>query len=62
MGARIGRIYRNINLENRVHREISKKKPTTAPHHPTTTATAAAEFPNGKCPLTVRGQRVYVIQ
>lgn len=61
MGARIARIFRNVNLENRVHREISKEKPITAPHHPATTATAA-EFPNGECPLTVRGQRVYVIQ
>lgn len=54
MGARIVRVFRNVNLENRAHREISRKKPIAAPHHPANTATAA-EFPNGKCPLTVRG-------
>ncbi|KAM7367543.1 hypothetical protein PAMP_013832 [Pampus punctatissimus] len=34
MGARVARMFRNINLENRVHREISKEKPRAAPRHP----------------------------
>ncbi|KAM7394971.1 hypothetical protein PAMA_006623 [Pampus argenteus] len=34
MGARVARMVRNINLENRVHREISKEKPRAAPRHP----------------------------
>ncbi|XP_034383573.1 NADH dehydrogenase [ubiquinone] 1 alpha subcomplex assembly factor 4 [Cyclopterus lumpus] len=33
MGARVVRMFRNFNLENRVHREISKDKPRTAPRH-----------------------------
>ncbi|XP_061563074.1 NADH dehydrogenase [ubiquinone] 1 alpha subcomplex assembly factor 4 [Cololabis saira] len=33
MGARIGRMVRNFNLENRTFREISKEKPTAAPRH-----------------------------
>ncbi|TNN85368.1 NADH dehydrogenase [ubiquinone] 1 alpha subcomplex assembly factor 4 [Liparis tanakae] len=33
MGARVARMFRNFNLENRVHREISKEKPRTAPRH-----------------------------
>ncbi|XP_051501486.1 NADH dehydrogenase [ubiquinone] 1 alpha subcomplex assembly factor 4-like [Myxocyprinus asiaticus] len=35
MGARVARIFRNFNLENRAHREISKSKPRAAPRHPT---------------------------
>lgn len=35
MGARITRVITNFNLENRVHREISKLKPRAAPRYPT---------------------------
>ncbi|GAA6218574.1 NADH dehydrogenase [ubiquinone] 1 alpha subcomplex assembly factor 4 [Lates japonicus] len=33
MGARVVRMFRNFNLENRVFREISKEKPRAAPRH-----------------------------
>uniref|UniRef100_A0A1A7Y2L8 NADH dehydrogenase [ubiquinone] 1 alpha subcomplex assembly factor 4 n=1 Tax=Iconisemion striatum TaxID=60296 RepID=A0A1A7Y2L8_9TELE len=33
MGARVGRMLRNFNLENRALREISKEKPMVAPRH-----------------------------
>ncbi|XP_020492352.1 NADH dehydrogenase [ubiquinone] 1 alpha subcomplex assembly factor 4 [Labrus bergylta] len=33
MGARVARMFRNFNLENRVYREISKEKPQAAPRH-----------------------------
>ncbi|XP_067098016.1 NADH dehydrogenase [ubiquinone] 1 alpha subcomplex assembly factor 4 [Osmerus mordax] len=33
MGARVTRMFRNFNLENRAHREISKEKPLAAPRH-----------------------------
>ncbi|XP_037305776.1 NADH dehydrogenase [ubiquinone] 1 alpha subcomplex assembly factor 4 [Pungitius pungitius] len=33
MGARVARMFRNFNLESRVHREISKEKPRAAPRH-----------------------------
>ncbi|KAK6490126.1 NADH dehydrogenase [Huso huso] len=36
MGARVSRVFRNFNLENRVHREIGKPKPSAAPRHPST--------------------------
>lgn len=36
MGARVGRMLRNFNLENRAHREIAKEKPRLAPRHPVT--------------------------
>lgn len=61
MGARIARVFRNFNLENRVHREISREKPISAPQHPVNTATSA-ELPNGECPLSVRGHGVFVVQ
>eukprot|EP00063_Salmo_salar_P024904 XP_013999739.1 PREDICTED: NADH dehydrogenase [ubiquinone] 1 alpha subcomplex assembly factor 4-like [Salmo salar] len=35
MGARVARLFRNFNLENRVHREIGKAKPEAAPRHQT---------------------------
>uniref|UniRef100_A0A8C5F409 NADH dehydrogenase [ubiquinone] 1 alpha subcomplex assembly factor 4 n=1 Tax=Gadus morhua TaxID=8049 RepID=A0A8C5F409_GADMO len=35
MGARVSRMFRNFNLENRVIREISKEKPLVAPRHKT---------------------------
>ncbi|XP_020775338.1 NADH dehydrogenase [ubiquinone] 1 alpha subcomplex assembly factor 4 [Boleophthalmus pectinirostris] len=38
MGARVARMFRNFNLENRVHREISRDKPRAAPRHPDTAA------------------------
>ncbi|XP_049446752.1 NADH dehydrogenase [ubiquinone] 1 alpha subcomplex assembly factor 4 isoform X2 [Epinephelus fuscoguttatus] len=35
MGARVARMFRNFNLENRVHRELSREKPRAAPRHET---------------------------
>ncbi|KAJ3607148.1 hypothetical protein NHX12_026662 [Muraenolepis orangiensis] len=35
MGARVARMFRNVNLENRAMREISKEKPVAAPRHKT---------------------------
>lgn len=48
MGARVARMFRNFNLENRVHREISRDKPRSAPKHavpavPAVPAETAAE-------------------
>jgi len=34
MGARVARMFRNVNLENRVMREISREKPAPAPRYP----------------------------
>uniref|UniRef100_A0A0K8RJA3 Putative nadh dehydrogenase n=1 Tax=Ixodes ricinus TaxID=34613 RepID=A0A0K8RJA3_IXORI len=36
MGAAVIRAIRNVNLENRAEREISKVKPSPAPRHPAT--------------------------
>ncbi|KAM8954268.1 NADH dehydrogenase [ubiquinone] 1 alpha subcomplex assembly factor 4 [Pelodytes ibericus] len=36
MGARITRVVKNFNLENRTHRLIGKDKPRAAPLHPST--------------------------
>lgn len=36
MGAAVARAIRNFNLENRAEREISKRKPSSAPRHPST--------------------------
>ncbi|XP_028253212.1 NADH dehydrogenase [ubiquinone] 1 alpha subcomplex assembly factor 4 [Parambassis ranga] len=33
MGARVVRMFRNFNLESRVHRELSREKPSAAPRH-----------------------------
>ncbi|XP_042359457.1 NADH dehydrogenase [ubiquinone] 1 alpha subcomplex assembly factor 4 [Plectropomus leopardus] len=41
MGARVARMFRNINLENRVHRELTKEKPRAAPRHETKLAPSA---------------------
>ncbi|XP_070782344.1 NADH dehydrogenase [ubiquinone] 1 alpha subcomplex assembly factor 4 isoform X1 [Enoplosus armatus] len=41
MGARVARMFRNFNLENRVHREISKEKPLAAPRHAVSVPPAA---------------------
>lgn len=54
MGARVARIFRNFNLENRVHRELSREKPVTAPRHPVNTA-ASADVADGECPLSGPG-------
>ncbi|KAI1897426.1 hypothetical protein AGOR_G00083170 [Albula goreensis] len=35
MGARVTRVFKNFNLENRAHREIGKAKPFAAPRYPT---------------------------
>jgi len=55
MGARVVRMFRNFNLENRVHREISKEKPRTAPRHevrlPPSVGSSEGERP--KPPLTL---------
>uniref|UniRef100_A0A3Q3WW02 NADH dehydrogenase [ubiquinone] 1 alpha subcomplex assembly factor 4 n=1 Tax=Mola mola TaxID=94237 RepID=A0A3Q3WW02_MOLML len=65
MGARVARLFRNINLENRVHREISKEKPRSAPRHvinvPPVAGMEAADSINQKNdPLLTRLQSVYV--
>ncbi|EDL05532.1 RIKEN cDNA 1110007M04, isoform CRA_b [Mus musculus] len=36
MGARVTRALRNFNVEKRAEREISKRKPSMAPKHPST--------------------------
>ncbi|XP_008703248.2 NADH dehydrogenase [ubiquinone] 1 alpha subcomplex assembly factor 4 [Ursus maritimus] len=36
MGASVSRAIRNVNLESRAEREISKMKPSPAPRHPST--------------------------
>ncbi|XP_043962295.1 NADH dehydrogenase [ubiquinone] 1 alpha subcomplex assembly factor 4 [Gambusia affinis] len=41
MGARLARIFRNFNVEDRALREISKKKPRSAPRHATTATPSA---------------------
>jgi len=35
MGARVARMFKNFNLENRALKEISKEKPAVAPRYPT---------------------------
>ncbi|KAM8810188.1 NADH dehydrogenase [ubiquinone] 1 alpha subcomplex assembly factor 4 [Eudromia elegans] len=45
MGARVTRVFRTFNVENRACREISKEKPTPAPRHPTTRLDALAGRP-----------------
>uniref|UniRef100_A0A096M2T5 NADH dehydrogenase [ubiquinone] 1 alpha subcomplex assembly factor 4 n=1 Tax=Poecilia formosa TaxID=48698 RepID=A0A096M2T5_POEFO len=41
MGARLARMFRNYNVENRALREISKEKPRSAPRHATTATPSA---------------------
>ncbi|KAM4713672.1 NADH dehydrogenase [ubiquinone] 1 alpha subcomplex assembly factor 4 [Anableps anableps] len=41
MGARLARMFRNFNVENRALREISKEKPRAAPRHATGAAPPA---------------------
>ncbi|XP_037100010.1 NADH dehydrogenase [ubiquinone] 1 alpha subcomplex assembly factor 4 [Syngnathus acus] len=69
MGARVVRMFRNFNLENRVVREISKEKPRSAPRHkltpPTTTDPGEAEISSGAVhqkndPLLLNLKSVYV--
>lgn len=55
MGARVGRMIRNFNLENRAFREISKQKPTAAPRHAAVEATPPATS-DGECPDTPVGE------
>ncbi|XP_076021902.1 NADH dehydrogenase [ubiquinone] 1 alpha subcomplex assembly factor 4 [Genypterus blacodes] len=45
MGARVARLVRNFNLENRVHRELSRQKPSAAPRHTAPGLTAPAAEP-----------------
>ncbi|XP_029352573.1 NADH dehydrogenase [ubiquinone] 1 alpha subcomplex assembly factor 4 isoform X2 [Echeneis naucrates] len=47
MGARVVRMMRNFNLENRVFREISREKPQPAPRHATEAPAAAASSEAG---------------
>ncbi|KAG7461418.1 NADH dehydrogenase [ubiquinone] 1 alpha subcomplex assembly factor 4 [Solea senegalensis] len=42
MGARVARMFRNFNLEDRAFREISKEKPQAAPRHAVKEAPSAA--------------------
>ncbi|XP_048842352.1 NADH dehydrogenase [ubiquinone] 1 alpha subcomplex assembly factor 4 [Brienomyrus brachyistius] len=44
MGSRITRVFRNFNLENRVHREIGKVKPLAAPRHSSFKNNETSEF------------------
>uniref|UniRef100_A0A8P4G9C2 NADH dehydrogenase [ubiquinone] 1 alpha subcomplex assembly factor 4 n=1 Tax=Dicentrarchus labrax TaxID=13489 RepID=A0A8P4G9C2_DICLA len=67
MGARVVRMFRNFNLENRVHREISREKPLPAPRHaaaprpPPLLCVSAAETVNQKNdPLLALLRTVYV--
>ncbi|XP_076872818.1 NADH dehydrogenase [ubiquinone] 1 alpha subcomplex assembly factor 4 [Brachyhypopomus gauderio] len=66
MGARIGRLFKNFNLENRVHREISKSKPKPAPRHTLPGNTPAGSTQHSKAihmrddPLLARLKDVYV--
>lgn len=56
MGARVVRMIRNFNLENRVHREISREKPRPAPRHDVTAPPppAPAGSSAGECPNASR--------
>ncbi|XP_057677967.1 NADH dehydrogenase [ubiquinone] 1 alpha subcomplex assembly factor 4 [Corythoichthys intestinalis] len=40
MGARVVRMIRNFNLENRIEREMAKEKPRSAPRHKLTPASS----------------------
>ncbi|XP_041661756.1 NADH dehydrogenase [ubiquinone] 1 alpha subcomplex assembly factor 4 isoform X2 [Cheilinus undulatus] len=48
MGARVVRMFRNFNLENRVYREISKEKPQAAPRHTVTVPPSAGPSPGAE--------------
>lgn len=55
MGARVVRMIRNFNLENRVHREISREKPRPAPRYDVTTSPPpSAGSSAGECPNAPR--------
>ncbi|AWP19603.1 putative NADH dehydrogenase [Scophthalmus maximus] len=66
MGARVTRMFRNFNLENRVFRELSKEKPQAAPRHeaalpPSAGGSEAVEAMNQKnAPLLSLLRSVYV--
>ncbi|NXQ81986.1 NDUF4 factor, partial [Nyctibius grandis] len=45
MGGRLTRVFRTFNLESRARREISKKKPSPAPRHPTSRLDEQADHP-----------------
>ncbi|XP_020370858.1 NADH dehydrogenase [ubiquinone] 1 alpha subcomplex assembly factor 4 [Rhincodon typus] len=46
MGGRLTRAIRNFNLENRVHVEIGKRKPNSAPRHPSSEALIEQQLSN----------------
>ncbi|XP_008296440.1 NADH dehydrogenase [ubiquinone] 1 alpha subcomplex assembly factor 4 [Stegastes partitus] len=61
MGARVGRMFRNFNIENRAYRELAKEKPRVAPRHPVNLPTEVEDVVNQKSdPLLERLQSVYV--
>ncbi|KAL2081934.1 hypothetical protein ACEWY4_021752 [Coilia grayii] len=66
MGSRLGRMFRNFNLESRAHREILREKPLPAPRHPTSVNTpVSAEEITGEIhkkndPLLALLKSVYV--
>ncbi|XP_071334562.1 NADH dehydrogenase [ubiquinone] 1 alpha subcomplex assembly factor 4 isoform X2 [Trachinotus anak] len=60
MGARVARMFRNFNLENRVFRELSKEKPRAAPRHAVTPPPSAAGSEAGTAvdPVNQRSDRL----
>ncbi|XP_069561933.1 NADH dehydrogenase [ubiquinone] 1 alpha subcomplex assembly factor 4 [Brachyistius frenatus] len=66
MGGRVARMFRNFNLENRAHREISKEKPKAAPRHAAPLPPAAGSSPEAdpvnqrNAPLLALLRSVYV--
>ncbi|KAG7331897.1 hypothetical protein KOW79_005866 [Hemibagrus wyckioides] len=65
MGARVGRLFRNFNLEARAHREIGKNKPEAAPRHPVAvnhsdSVLSVREFQRKDDPLLNRLRQIYV--
>ncbi|KAB5517019.1 hypothetical protein PHYPO_G00184690 [Pangasianodon hypophthalmus] len=65
MGARVGRLFRNFNLEARAHREIGKSKPEAAPRHPvpfnhSNSVPPVSEIHRKDDPLLNRLRQVYV--
>ncbi|KAF4091944.1 hypothetical protein AMELA_G00015330 [Ameiurus melas] len=65
MGARVGRLFRNFNLEARAHREIGKSKPEAAPRHPVpfndnSSVPSVSEIHRKDDPLLSRLRQVYV--
>ncbi|KAM4522616.1 NADH dehydrogenase [ubiquinone] 1 alpha subcomplex assembly factor 4 [Odontesthes bonariensis] len=66
MGARVARMFRNFNLENRALREISKEKPNTAPRHaasvppPPVSSDVSESVKQKNVPLLAHLRSVYV--